>query len=103
VIRHGEGGAWTLLVAIVVLAIACAASPPPDPAPGEPFDPTVARRMAVDNLHGRMQRGEKVIVVDARTYAKGPILPGAVHVPTGKLQAWTKDLPPDALIVTYCA
>jgi hypothetical protein len=77
------------------------ASPSKD-APKEAFDPKVARRITPDEVKKRMDAGEKVVFIDTRGSFSGPIVKGAHHVPSNKLDEWSKEIAKDMLIVAYC-
>ncbi len=70
--------------------------------PKEAFDPKVARRITPDEVKKRMDAGEKVVFVDTRSSFSGPIVKGAHHVPSNKLDDWSKELAKDTLVVAYC-
>jgi rhodanese-related sulfurtransferase len=58
--------------------------------------------MTAKELKARLDKGEKVIVIDARHDLAGQIIKGAFHVPIEKLEDWAKDADKSAVIVTYC-
>lgn len=70
--------------------------------PKEAFDAKVARRITPDEVKKRMDAGEKVVFIDTRGSFSGPIVKGAHHVPSGKLDEWSKEIAKDMLIVAYC-
>ena len=49
-----------------------------------------------------LDKGDKVIIIDARHSLGGEILKGAIHVPSDKLDDWAKNADKTAVIVTYC-
>lgn len=53
-------------------------------------------------LKQRMDKGEKVIIIDARHNLNGEIIKGAVHVPMDKLEDWAKGIDKKTVIVSYC-
>jgi rhodanese-related sulfurtransferase len=53
-------------------------------------------------LKQRLDKGEKITIIDARHDVGGQIVKGAIHVPMDKLEDWAKDVDKDATIVTYC-
>lgn len=73
------------------------ASSPADLATAEP------RVILLDDVKARMAANVKMVVVDVRGAITGEIVKGAAHVPSDKLEAWSKDMAKDTLIVTYCA
>lgn len=60
------------------------------------------QQMTAKDLKARLDKGEKVIIIDARHELGGQIIKGAIHVPSDKLEAWAKDADKSAVIVTYC-
>jgi len=60
------------------------------------------QQMTAKDLKARLDKGEKVIIIDARHDLGGQILKGAIHVPSDKLDDWAKDADKSAVIVTYC-
>lgn len=59
-------------------------------------------QMSAQELKQRLDKGEKVIIVDARHNLNGQIIKGAVHVPTDNLAEWAKNVDKAAIIVSYC-
>jgi rhodanese-related sulfurtransferase len=53
-------------------------------------------------LKQRLDKGEKVVIVDARHDLNGQIIKSAVHVPMDKLEDWAKGVDKKTVIVTYC-
>ncbi len=65
------------------------------------------RLIPIDEIHGRLQRGEPMVLVDVREadeWRQGH-LPGAIHLPRGHLEMKAEALLPDraAPLVLYCA
>jgi rhodanese-related sulfurtransferase len=60
------------------------------------------QQMTAKELKARIDKGEKVIIIDARHSLGGQILKGAIQVPSDKLEEWAKDADKNAVIVTYC-
>ena len=60
------------------------------------------QQMTAKDLKARLDKGDKVIIIDARHELGGQILKGAIHVPSDKLDDWAKDADKNAVIVTYC-
>jgi rhodanese-related sulfurtransferase len=60
------------------------------------------QQMTAKELKARLDKGEKIIIIDARHDLGGQILKGAIHVPSDKLEEWTKTADKNAVIVTYC-
>ncbi len=63
---------------------------------------TAKQQMTAKDLKARLDKGDKVIIIDARHDLGGQILKGAIHVPSDKLGDWAKDADKDSVIVTYC-
>jgi len=63
---------------------------------------TAKQQMTANDLKARLEKGDKVIIIDARHELAGQIIKGAIHVPSEKLDAWAKDVNKSAVIVTYC-
>lgn len=61
-----------------------------------------SQQMSAKDLKARLDKGDKVIIIDARHELGGQILKGAIHVPSDKLDDWSKTADKDAVIVTYC-
>ena len=63
---------------------------------------SVKQQMTAKDLKARLDKGDKVIIIDARHELGGQIIKGAIHVPSDKLDDWAKDADKSAVIVTYC-
>lgn len=77
---------------------------PQTPATEAPPPQDGVRRISISELEDELEKGEAVLV-DVRgsvEYKLGHIK-GAVSLPLGLIAQQIKDLPPDKLIVTYCA
>ncbi len=63
-------------------------------------------RVTPDEVKARLDRGEKVVFVDARNdqaWAESDVkLPGAVRLPVGDAERQAGELPRDRTIITYC-
>lgn len=59
-------------------------------------------KITAKDLKQRLDKGEKITILDARSNLGGQILKGALHVPMDKLEEWAKDVAKNAVIVTYC-
>jgi rhodanese-related sulfurtransferase len=60
-----------------------------------------AKETKPDELKAKLDKGEKVIVIDVRSdeeIASGSI-PGAIHIPMGQLEGRMKDIPKDVQLV----
>jgi len=60
------------------------------------------KRMSARELKAKLDKGEKVIILDARTEVGEAMIKGAVHVPVDNVEEWAKTADKNALIVTYC-
>lgn len=60
-----------------------------------------AKETKADALKERLDKGEKVLVIDVRTdeEVKSGSIPGAIHIPEDQLQARMKDIPKDVQLV----
>ena len=93
----------SLSVRIVIgTALACSLAVPLRAEEATTFDPGVARRITPEEVQRRRDGGEKALIVDTRSRPSDVIVRGAVHVPNDRTEVWAKDVPKDALIVTYC-
>lgn len=61
-----------------------------------------SKQMTASDLKQRLDKGEKVLIVDARHDLAGQIIKGAVQVTSDKLEDWAKSIDKSAVIVTYC-
>ena len=66
----------------------------------------MAKRMSVDELRKRLERGEEIFFVDTRNptaWAEADTkLPGAIRVPADQVEPHLADIPRDRTVVTYC-
>jgi rhodanese-related sulfurtransferase len=62
---------------------------------------TTAKQTAADQLKAKLDKGEKVLVIDVRSddEVKSGSIPGAVHIPMAELEARMKDVPKDVQLV----
>jgi rhodanese-related sulfurtransferase len=62
---------------------------------------TTARETKADELKARLDKGEKVLVIDVRSdeEVKSGSIPGAIHIPMDQLEARMKDIPKDVELV----
>jgi rhodanese-related sulfurtransferase len=67
-----------------------------------PFDPAVARRITVEQVKARLDKGDKILFVDTRADIPDVMIRGAVQVPEDKLDTWARTVSKNALIVIYC-
>lgn len=72
------------------------------PGADAPFERDVARRITVDEVKQRLDRGQKIHFVDTRAEIPDVMIEGAVQVPEDRLEAWAKAVPRNASIVVYC-
>ena len=99
-------------VALVILgsAIAQESTPGAKPEPVPSSDPTAKsgddthakHEMPAGVLKTKLDRGEPVIVIDARGSVGKEMLKCAIHVPSGKIGDWAKDKDTSMVVVTYC-
>jgi rhodanese-related sulfurtransferase len=54
------------------------------------------------DLRQRLDAGDKIVIVDARSNLGGQMVKGAVQVPMSRLEEWAKTVDKSAVIVTYC-
>ena len=59
-------------------------------------------QITATDLKQRLDKGEKITIIDARHDLGGQIVKGAIHVPMDKLEDWSKEVDKNAVIVTYC-
>jgi rhodanese-related sulfurtransferase len=94
-----------LIVAAAVLSLLVAASlfaaPKAVVTIGVAADNT-KHEITAQELKQRIEKGEKVVIVDARHDLNGQIIKSAVHVPMDKLEEWAKGIDKKMVIVTYC-
>ena len=83
-----------VMVAAIVITLSCAALAA-SPLSDKP-------QITAAQLKERLDKGEKVTIIDARHDVGGQIVKGAIHVPMDKLEDWAKGVDKDAMIVTYC-
>jgi rhodanese-related sulfurtransferase len=61
-----------------------------------------ARETRADELKAKLDKGEKVLVIDVRSDEEvkaGGSIPGAIHIPMEQLEARMKDVPKDVQLV----
>jgi len=58
--------------------------------------------MTAQDLKQRLDKGDKIVILDAREGLNGQIIKGAIHLPEDKLEEWAKTADKGAVIVTYC-
>ena len=59
-------------------------------------------QIAAKDLKARIDKGEKITIIDARHDVGGEIIKGAIHVPSDQLEAWAKSADKSSVIITYC-
>lgn len=101
-----------LLAAIVTTAVAGAAAAQTDKHTYEHGSGAVADskasteslkpQIAAKDLKARIDKGEKITIIDARHDVAGEMIKGAIHVPSDRLEAWARTANRDLVIVTYC-
>ena len=65
-------------------------------------DSSSKHEMSAKDLKQRLDKGEKIVIIDARGSLNGQIIKGALHIPEDKLKAWTDTADKASVIVTYC-
>ena len=70
-------------------------------APAWAQKPATATQTAADVLKQKLDKGEKVLVIDVRSdeEVKTGSIPGAIHIPMEQLEARMKDVPKDVQLV----
>ena len=58
--------------------------------------------MTAKDLKQRLDKGEKIVILDARAGLNGQIIKDAIHLPEDKLEEWAKNVDKATVIVTYC-
>ena len=67
------------------------------------FDDGVSNyEMTAKDLKQRLDKGEKIVILDARAGLNGQIIKSAIHLPEDKLEEWAKTVDKSTVIVTYC-
>lgn len=89
---------FVALAAVVPLAAQGDPRVPVDPVTGRA---TGAKETAPEDLRIKIERGDKVVIIDVRDRAafEKETLPGAIHIPLEELQARLKAFPKDTLLV----
>jgi rhodanese-related sulfurtransferase len=63
-------------------------------------------RVTVDEVRARLDRGEPLAIVDARSaeaWSKATSwIPGAIRVPPDDVAAHLEEIPRDRAVITYC-
>jgi len=65
-------------------------------------DSAAKPQMSAAELKQRLDKGDKIVIVDARHSLNGEKIINAVHVPSDKLAEWAKNVDKKTVIVTYC-
>jgi len=101
-----------LLAAILATALAVVASAQTDKhshphgsaavADSKPSTESVKPQIAAKDLKERIDKGEKITIIDARHDLDGQIIKGAIHLPSDQLEAWARTVDKNSVIVTYC-
>lgn len=73
------------------------------PRPNIEGDRTSVKRISVEDMHAKMNRGE-ITVIDVRdeTSFEASHVPGALHIPLARIEGEIDKLPKNKPIVTYC-
>lgn len=100
-----------LLAATITITLSCAVFAREDKHPGyNSIEAAVAiasrvsdkPQITATDLKQRLDKGEKITIIDARHDLGAQIVKGVIHVPMDKLEDWAKDMDKNATIVTYC-
>ena len=63
-------------------------------------------RITVDELKQRLDRGEPIAIVDARSAGAwsqaDAQIPGSIRVPPDQIEAHLREVPKDRAVVAYC-
>jgi rhodanese-related sulfurtransferase len=59
-------------------------------------------QMTAKDLKNRLDKGEKILILDARSHLGAEMIKGALHVPVAQAEEWAKTGDKKAVIVTYC-
>jgi len=90
-----------ILFIIALVGVSAWAQQPAAPQPGQEFGDGVPR-ITVQELKAKMDKKEKVTVVDVRA-SIATMIKGAIHIPLNDLEKRLNELPKDHLIVTVCS
>ena len=96
-------GLITLVVLVLGLVLgACQPTAPATPDP--PKDISEVPRISVEELKERLDNGEAILIVDARSNVEFETehIAGAIRVPVHEVEASLDELPRDQEIVFYC-
>ena len=80
-------------------------APPPTPTEGQgPTTSSEVPRISPEELKGRLDNGEAILVVDSRSLAEFEAghIAGAISVPSFEVESRLDELPRDQEIVLYC-
>lgn len=59
--------------------------------------------ISAEDLKARVDRGEKVVIVNTRSSLNEPIIKGALEVSEDDIETWADKMPTTSAIVTYCS
>jgi len=59
--------------------------------------------ISVEELKARLDRSEKVLIVNTRSGDSEPLIRGAIVVPEDDIESWSEKIPKSTAIVTYCS
>lgn len=88
--------------AILSLMIAASLFAAPQAVPTTRVSDNTKHEITAQELKERIDKGEKVVIIDARHDLGGQIIQSAVHVPMDRLEEWSKSVDKKTIIVTYC-
>lgn len=95
-------GLKKIWLAALMMAMIGGASASMRVANAKSLDDKADRHMSAKDLKQRLDKGDKIIIVDARGSLNGQIIKGAAHLPMGQLEEWAKTIDKKTVIVTYC-
>lgn len=87
---NGTLRALAVFAACALIASAAAAGPK-------------VRKLEPREVDAMLRGGKKVILLDARTHESSNKIPGSVHVPPDRVDAWAAGADKEAIVVAYCA
>jgi len=58
--------------------------------------------ISATDLKQRLDKGEHIVILDARSQPTGLMINGAIHVPVSGIEEWAKTADKKTVIVSYC-
>ena len=62
----------------------------------------VKNEMTATDLKAKLDKGDKIVVIDARGNVGNEMIKGAIHVPVAQIGEWAKGKDKATWVVTYC-